>query len=201
MIFEEREFNRYCMGRSYEETLDIHLVNYAAILRGYESVFKKSMSEWLKSQSVLEAGCAMGHIIEELLNHGVECCGYEPSDYAINHALPSVKDRIIQADHNAALSSMTNDLYDIVYANSLQYSKNENDIRRWIQEICRICRHSLFFVSVTTQGLHRCITGSDVWKMQIIRPKEWWTDLFLSAGFKEVYWLNNIMCICLLQCV
>lgn len=197
MIFEQKEFENYCLGKKYEETLKIHLISYRALLWGYEKVFKKPMDQWFKKQLVLDSGCAMGHTMDDLLKNGVECEGYEPSNYAIKNRLLSVKDRIRQADHDAALPQILDHEYDVIYANSLQYSLNEEDVRRWICEIARICRHSMFFVSVTTQGLSRCVSGSNIWKMQIIKSQQWWETLFLENGFEEVYWLTTVTALCL----
>lgn len=199
MIFEQKEFENYCLGRTYQDTLDIHLVSYKTLLWGYQKIFKKPMDEWLKKQLVLDSGCAMGHVMDDLLKNGVECEGYEPSNHAIKNVLQSVKDRIHQADHDTALPEMIDNEYDIVYANSLQYSLNEDDVSRWVRETTRVCRHSMFFVGVTTQGLSRCISGSAIWKMQIIRSQQWWETLFRKSGFEEIHWLTTVMALCLKQ--
>lgn len=197
MIFEEEQFKKYCCGQSYKDTLSIHLIPYKTLLWAYNKVFGKSMDEWLKKQRFLDSGCAMGHIMANLIENGINCKGYEPSNYAIANALLSVKDKIIQADHDTILPTMRDNQYDIVYANSLQYSLDENDIKRWVKETARVCKHSMVFVSVTTQGLSRCISGPDIWKMQIIKSQKWWNRLFAECGFSEIHWLTSVMAICL----
>ena len=199
MIFEKKQFDNYCLGRNYQSSLPIHLVTYDMLLSGYDRVFKRSMEQWLKEQQVLDAGCAMGHVMDDLMAHEIQCSGYEPSNYAIANLLPSVQDKVRKGSHDDILPTIRDEEYDVVYANSLQYSLNEDDIKRWTKEIARVCRHSMFFVSVTTQGIHRCVSGPDIWKMQIVRPKAWWDSLFTDSGFAEVHWLGDVMAICLKQ--
>ncbi len=197
MIFEEEQFKKYCYGRKYQDSLSTHIIPYKNLLWAYDKVFNRSMDKWLRKQRFLDAGCAMGHVTAHLIEHGIDCEGYEPSNYAIANVLPSVKDKIVQGDHDAILPTMKDDQYDIVYANSLQYSLDENDIRRWVKETARVCRHSMIFVSVTVQGLSRCISGTDIWKMQIIKPQKWWSRLLYECGFPVTYWITSVMAICL----
>jgi hypothetical protein len=199
MIFEEDQFNKYCMGQNYKNTLDIHLIKFSSLRDCYGQVYKRPMGDWLKEQFVLDAGCAMGHTLDDLTKNGVKCEGYEPSNYAIANGLPSVKHKIRQANHDQALPKIADGTYDIVYANSLQYSLNEEDVRRWVAGVSRICTHSLFFVSITVQGMHRCISGSEIWKMQLIKTQKWWSKLFKECGFEEIIWMRNVIAICLKQ--
>ncbi len=197
MIFEQEQFDNYCNGQSYHDSLLTHVLKFDAIAWIYKNVFGKPMADWLRKQFFLDAGCAMGHFMEELVDHGVECEGYEPSNYANDHLLESMRERIWQADHDTALPEMSPGEYDIIYANSLQYSHDEEQIGRWVKDIARICSHSLFFCGVTTQGLHRAVSGPDIWKMQIIKPQKWWTKIFFDNGFEEVCWKEGVIAVCL----
>lgn len=197
MIFEEEQFNDYCNGQSHNDSLSTHLIRFTTIAWIYKTIFKKSMTEWLRKQFVLDAGCAMGHVMQELVDNGVECEGYEPSNYANDNLLESMRERIWKADHDTALPLIGDEEYDIVYANSLQYSHDEQKIRGWVKEVARICSHSLFFVGVTTQGIRRAISGPDIWKMQIVKSQQWWTDIFRDSGFAEVHWRDGIIAVCL----
>lgn len=199
MIFEKKLFENYCYGKPYDKTLHIHLVTYDMMVNSYTHVFRKPMGDWLKKQFVLDAGCGFGHVMEDLVKNGVECDGYEPSNYANANLVPSVKDRIFQANHDEALPKMEQNEYDIVFANSLQYSRYTKDVERWVAQASRVCKHSMFFVSVTVQGMKRCVSGSDISKIQIIKSKQWWADLFYENGFTEVHWITSVMAICLKQ--
>src|ERR1700676_1129459 len=46
------------------------------------------ISELLQPRSVLDAGCAMGFLVEELRKRGVEACGIDISEYAIRRVHP-----------------------------------------------------------------------------------------------------------------
>lgn len=199
MIFEKEQFEKYCFDRPYKDTINIHLTDFNIFVVVYQKILGLSINDtknWLKGRKVLEAGCAMGHVMEDLQRNGVRCWGYEPSYYAIAHAIESVKNNIIEGDHDNILPLFGDNSYDIVFSNSLQYSFNESDILRWTKEIYRICTHSLFFVGVTTQGLYRSVSGSDIWKLQIVKPTHWWEKLFYNAGFRKPEWINDVMCVC-----
>jgi len=172
-------------------------MRFEYFVKAYQLVLDEPAEPWLRKQFVLEAGCAMGHVMRELVEHGVECEGYEPSQYANENALEDMKPRIWQGDHNSVLPEIGDGDYDIVYANSLQYSHDEDEIAKWVREISRICTHSLFFCAVTTQGMYRAVSGPDIWKMQIIKPQQWWTNIFKENGFSDVKWINNVWAISL----
>lgn len=203
MIFEEKQFNEYCFGQKYENTVNVHLTGFETFVFTYQKASGRSIQEtqdWLRNQRILEAGCAMGHVMDDLIKNGVKyCCGYEPSRYANDHQLSYLaKDgRIIEGDHDKVLPLISDNSYDIVFANSLQYSFNEDDIFRWIKEIYRICNHSLLFVGITTQGLYRSVSGKEIWNMQIIKPTNWWSEKFTTSGFKRLEWMNDIICVCM----
>jgi len=200
-MFDKAYFDNYCKGKPYKETLDTHLITYFTLCKAYNIVVSPpgGIQEWMKKQLVLDAGCGMGHVVDDLTSNGVRCEGYDISEYAIENALPSVLDKVWEADHSEQLSRFYDKQYSIVFANSFQYGKDESQVKSWLKHSFRICSHSLFFVSVTIEGLHRCINGSDVWKLQLVKNKKWWTNLFYDAGFEGVHWVSEVAAICLKQ--
>lgn len=197
MIFEKREFDQYCFGKTYESTLDIHLFSYEILKYCYGGFIDGSVEEWLKKQTVIDAGCAMGHVIKDLTDSGINCYGYEISNYAIKNAIKSVRHRMIKSDHNTMLGSLVDNACSILLTNSFQYSKDERQIESWVCAAKRICSHSMIFISTTIQSLNRCISGSRIFEMQIVKPSLWWEHLFLGTGFSRVKWINGAMAICL----
>lgn len=200
-MFDKQYFDKYCLNESYDDTLYIHLTTFNIISTGYSSIFKKSVDEtnqWLQQQKVLEAGCAMGHVVADLIRNGVDCEGYDISDYAISNTVPLAQGKTWQGDHETELSKMQDEQYDIVFANSFQYIKDTEKLITILRHAYRVCRHSLIFVSVTTEGLYRAITDrSQIWNLQIVQSKKWWENLFQECGFKNVFWRTPVLAFCL----
>jgi len=38
-----------------------------------------------------------------------------------------------------------------------------------------------------------------VWKLQLVKNKKWWTNLFYDDGFEGVRWVSEVAAICLKQ--
>ncbi len=200
MIFEKEYFDTYCGGKPYEETLGTHLITYSRMCEIYTHIVNPpNIHKWMKKQWVLDAGCGMGHVVNDLTCNGVGCNGYDISDYAIKHSIPNISDVIWQSNHDDQLHKFGNELFSIVFANSFQYAKDREQSKEWLKQAFRICSHSLFFVSVTVEGLSRSISGSDIWEFQLIKNKKWWMQLFNEVGFKEVCWIGDVIAICLKQ--
>jgi len=52
----------------------------------------------------------------------------------------------------------------------------------------------LLFSGVTEEGRSQIIT-EDIESIQLVKPKDWWTNKLERAGFGSVNWVTN--CICL----
>lgn len=193
--FGHKYFEQYCNNASYESSLDLHLMTYHKFCMAYAIALKTTIEqtgEWLKQQSIIDAGCAMGHIVKDLCDNGVDAEGYDFSGYAINH---KVTNRIWFGTNDCELDLMHDRQYDIIYSNSFQYTFDNNQLRNWLCQARRICRHSMLFCSLVQNNMETCITSS-VEKIQIIRPREWWTAMFENAGFKNIRWVNAVNAVC-----
>lgn len=200
-MFDKQYFNRYCLNEPYEKTLYIHLTTFNIISAGYSLVFKKPIDEiniWLQQQRILEAGCAMGHVIADLICNGVDCEGYDISDYAIANTVPLAQGKTWCGSHETELPKMQDEQYDIIFANSFQYIKDVEKLTSILCHAYRVCGHSLIFVSVTTEGLYRAITDrSQIWNLQMVQSKGWWENLFKKCGFKNIVWKTPVLAFCL----
>lgn len=201
MIFDQQYFDSYCLNEPYDQSLHIHLTTFNIISAAYSLVLEKSSDEinrWLQQQKILEAGCAMGHVVADLIQNGVDCEGYDISDYAITNTIPLAQGKTWQGDHETELPKMRDEQYDIIFANSFQYIKDTEKLTTILRHAYRVCRHSLIFVSVTTEGLYRAITDrSQIWNLQVIQSKNWWESLFKECGFKNVFWKTPVLAFCL----
>lgn len=199
--FGKEYFDHYCLNESYDDTLHIHLTTFNRIAAGYALILKKPINEinlWLQKQKILEAGCAMGHVVGDLIYNGVDCEGYDISDYAITNTVPLARGKTWCGDHATELPKMRDEQYDIVFANSFQYIKDTEKLIIILRQAYRVCKHSLIFVSVTTEGLYRAITDrNQIWDLQIVQSKKWWENLLKECGFQYVFWNTPVLAFCL----
>jgi len=182
MIFNEQHFKKYCDDLPYELTLDKHLMSYEKFCRAYAIAMSLSLPQtinWLKNKSVLDAGCAMGHVVKDLCDNGINAWGFEPSDYAIRHR---VSNRIWCGDNDTEFESYPDNLYNIIYANSFQYTFDQKQLNNWINNSYRICSHSVVFCSVVQDDPQESIMENSE-EIQIMRPRYWWNEQFTKTGF------------------
>jgi SAM-dependent methyltransferase len=201
MAFDKQYFDNYCLKEPYNDTLHIHLITFNIISAGYATIFKRSIVEsdlWLQRQKILEAGCAMGHVVENLIYNGVDCEGYDISNYAIANTVPLARGKTWCGDHETELPKMQDEQYDIIFANSFQYIKDLEKLAQILCQAYRVCKHSLIFVGVTTEGLYRAITDrKQIWDLQIVQSKKWWENLFKECGFNSIFWSTPVLAFCL----
>jgi len=194
MIFEQEHFERYCNGEAYEDTLDTHLMTFNKFCYVYARAMDISIPQavyWLKSKSVLDAGCAMGHVVKDLADNGVDANGFEPSEYAIAN---QATHRIWKGNNDIEFARMRENTWDIIYANSFQYTFDLEQLKRWIKHSYRICCHSVLFNSVVKNDLQSSIS-ENLEAMQIILPREWWNQQFVDSGFLRHMWVSSTSCV------
>jgi len=196
-MFEEQYFTNYCFGQSYQETIDIHLTTFDRISAAYSLQSGEPADNWLMKQKIIDIGCGFGYVVQSLVHRGVDCVGYDCSDYAMSNKIKSVEDLLWKGNNDTELPKFQDDSFDIVFSNSFQYARTEKQVVSWIKDAYRICRHSLFFVAVTVEGLYRNVSGNDIWKLQLVKSKRWWSDRFIKAGFSDVFWSMPVSAICI----
>ena len=127
--------------------------------------------------SVLQVNCEKGFLLHDLQDQipGIDVKGVEVSDYAIEHAMESVKGNIVEAPFVAL--PYENGQFDFVIAIGAVYSLNLADAVQCLKEIQRVGKGKSFI----TLAAYR-----DPEEKKLF---EWWT-LLGSMLLKEDEWIE-----------
>lgn len=191
MIFQKEHFDKYCNGQDYISTLNEHFVGYKKFCRIYSVVLglcEQDAALWLQQKKILDAGCAMGHVVKDLADNFIDACGYDASQYAIDN---KVTDLVCYGDNDVCLRNYDNNSFDIVFTNSFQYAESEYQLDLWIQHVGRICCHSVLFVSLVKDHIEQMVNNFD----QILQTKAWWNRKFFRYGFRRSRWIGRSICV------
>jgi glycosyltransferase involved in cell wall biosynthesis len=138
-------------------------------LRHFSAIAERIV-EWLQPRTALDAGCAMGFLVEMLRKQGVEAFGVDVSEYAIAHVHPDVQP-YCWAGSVADPFPQTYDL--IVCIEVLEHMPRE-DAERAVANFCRHTRSVLFS---STPFDYKEPTHINV------QSPEHWAALFAQHGF------------------
>jgi len=121
-------------------------------------------------RSVLDAGCAMGMLVEALRDRGVEAFGLDVSDYALDQVRPDIKPY-------CSKGSITADLplrYDLIVCVEVLEHLSPEDAT---VAAANLCGHSDDLLFSSTSSDFKEATHVNV------RPPEYWADLFARQDF------------------
>ncbi|TAE57887.1 MAG: glycosyltransferase [Nostocales cyanobacterium] len=124
----------------------------------------------INPKTVLDAGCAMGFLVEELRNKGVESWGIDISEYAINNVHHSIKPY-------CRVGSLVDDLtqqYDLIVCIEVLEHLTTEEIEKVIKNFCD---HSSDILFSSTPFDYQESTHFNV------QPPEYWAELFAQHGF------------------
>jgi SAM-dependent methyltransferase len=118
---------------------------------------------------VLDAGCAMGLLVEALRDRGVEAFGFDLS----SHAITRVPERIREWCWQASVTDEIEGRYDLIVCQEVLPHLPLEDAERAVANLCRHADDVLFSVSPYPPApLHANIA-----------PPEHWAGVFASHGF------------------
>lgn len=124
----------------------------------------------LQPTSVLDAGCAMGFLVEALRNRGVEAYGIDVSEYAISQAHESVRDF-------CRVASLTEPLprrYDLIVSIEVLEHLPPADAGKAIANLCQATDRVL--LSTTPEDFGEATHLN-------VQPPESWSASFAAEGF------------------
>ena len=138
-------------------------------MRFFGSVADHIVSD-IDPQTVFDAGCAMGFLVEALRDRGVDASGIDISEYAISQVRPDIKPYCRQGSVTDPLSSR----YDLIVSiEVLEHLATEDAIRA----VNNLCSATTDFIFSSTPQDYREITHVNV------QPPEWWGEVFAKQGF------------------
>ena len=123
----------------------------------------------IRPRRVLDAGCAMGLLVEALRDRGVEAFGFDLSSYAITR----VPARVRECCWQASVTDEIEGRYDLIVCQEVLPHLPLADAERAVANFCRHTDEVLFSVSPYPPApLHANIA-----------PPEHWAGVFASYGF------------------
>lgn len=125
---------------------------------------------------ILDIGCTMGILVQELLKQGADAYGVDVSSAAVARCNDLMPGRF-QAASVLALPFPDDSFDTLVSIDCLQYFTPE-DVARALREMHRVCRRSLF-LHVATGSIaqpHEPLT---------IEKRDWWENATFTAGFRK----------------
>ena len=150
-----------CCGRPYERD-DVWL-------RFFGTIAARIVRDIAPARA-LDAGCAIGLLVETLRDLGVDAEGLDVSDYAIARAHPSVRPYL-------RVGSITDELdgrYDLIVSIEVVEHMPPGDAEAAVANICRHTDDVLFSSSPTDFAEPTHVN---------VRPPEHWAEMFATHGF------------------
>jgi O-antigen biosynthesis protein len=134
----------------------------------------------LKPQRVLDAGCAMGFLVEALLDRGIEARGIDISPYAISR----VRRDIAPYCRVASLTEPIKERFDLITCIEVLEHMPAEDGRVAIRNFCQATDTILFSSSPRdlTEPTHFNVCPPIAW-LKLFADAGFWPDLQYDAGF------------------
>jgi SAM-dependent methyltransferase len=120
--------------------------------------------------SVLDAGCAIGYLVEAFRAHGVEADGVDLSEYAISKARPGAKPYCWVG----SVAEPFPKKYDLIVCTEILEHMSSPDADR---AVVNLCRHSKDILFSSTPYDFKEATHYNV------RPPEYWAEKFAQEEF------------------
>ena len=121
---------------------------------------------------VLDAGCAMGLLVEALVARGIDAHGVDISEYAIAQAAPAVAGRCLVRSLNSA--DAFDGRYDLIVCIEVLEHMPADEARAALAGICAHTSDVLFSSSPTDFGETTHVN---------VQPPEAWAEAFAREGF------------------
>jgi SAM-dependent methyltransferase len=126
--------------------------------------------EDIQPESVLDAGCAMGFLVESLRKRGVQAYGVDISEYAVQNALPEVKPYCWVG----SIADPFPQKYDLIVSIEVLEHMQKTQSERAIANFCSSCDDVLFSSSPSDY--------KEVTHFNVQQP-EYWGEAFARQGF------------------
>lgn len=124
----------------------------------------------LRPGTVLDAGCAMGFLVECLRDRGVDASGVDISEYALSQVREDVRPFV----RRASLTEPLDDRYDLIVSIEVLEHLAHDDAET---AVANLCAHTddIIFSSTSTDYAEASHVN--------VQPPEYWAELFARNGF------------------
>jgi SAM-dependent methyltransferase len=159
--YDEFYYAHYCGSRPYRRDPEW--------LEFFASIAAEIVAR-IAPRSALDAGCAMGMLVEALRDRGVEAEGVDISPYAIEQARPDVRPHC----RVASVADPFGRRYDLIVCIEVLEHLPAREAERAIANLCRFTEDVVF---TSTPEDFREATHLNV------QPPEYWAEAFARHGF------------------
>ena len=144
--------------------------------KGFLTQIAQKIADDLHPRTVLDAGCAMGHLVAALRDLGVEAYGVDISKYAISKVREDIRPFCKVGSLTEPLPSGLPDRYDLVVTVEVLEHLYEDEGRQAIQNICKLTDEVLFTSTPDdfTEPTH-----------VNVQQREYWCRVFFENGFVD----------------
>jgi SAM-dependent methyltransferase len=118
---------------------------------------------------VLDAGCAMGLLVEALVERGIDAHGIDISDYAIGQAAPAIAERV----RVGSLATPLDGRYDLIVCIEVLEHMPPDEARVALANLCAHSDDVIFSSSPTDFGETTHVN---------VQPPEAWAEAFARQG-------------------
>jgi 2-polyprenyl-3-methyl-5-hydroxy-6-metoxy-1,4-benzoquinol methylase len=121
-------------------------------------------------KTVLDAGCAMGFLVEALRDRGVEAYGVDISEYAVSQVRQDIQPFCVLG---SVTDAFPRERYDLVFCIETLEHLEPRDAER---AVANICSHTDDVIFTSSPTHYKEVSHLNV------RPPEYWAQLFGSHG-------------------
>ncbi|HLE14780.1 MAG TPA: class I SAM-dependent methyltransferase, partial [Anaerolineales bacterium] len=159
-VFDAYYFAHGC-GRAYQRD--------STWLRAFAAIADRIVSD-LNPRTVLDAGCAMGFLVEGLRQRGVEAYGVDISEYAIQNVHPEIRPYC----RVGSVAEPFPQSYDLIVSIEVLEHMSQAEAEQAIRNFCQYTDRILFS---STPFDYREATHFNV------QPPEYWAEQFARHSF------------------
>jgi SAM-dependent methyltransferase len=160
-LYDSFYYAHYCGERAYRRD-----AGWLAFFGG----IAEQIVQRIAPATVLDAGCAMGMVVEALRDRGVESFGVDVSEYAIENVRPDVRPFC----WTGSILDPFPRRYDLIVCIEVLEHLSARDAERAVANFVRFTDDVLF--SSTPKDFKETTHFN-------VQPPEWWAELFARHGF------------------
>lgn len=169
-IYNEAYYKEYDVGCGKVDYSD------SEYTKGFLTQIAQKIADDLHPRTVLDAGCAMGHLVAALRDRGIEAYGVDISEYAISKVREDIRPFCKVGSLTEPLPAGLPDRYDLVVTVEVLEHLYEDEGRQAIRNICKLTDEVLFTSTPDdfTEPTH-----------VNVQQREYWCRVFFENGFVD----------------
>lgn len=169
-IYNEEYYKNYDVGVGKVNYLD------SKYTKDFLTQLASRIAADLHPKTVLDAGCAMGHLVAALRDLGVEAYGIDVSEYAISQVREDIKPYCFVGSLSGSLPECMPQKYDLVVTIEVLEHLYAEDGKKAITNLCSLA-DAVLFSSTPDDFEDRTHVN--------VQQREYWARLFFEQGFVD----------------